>query len=145
MTATPEAVPGGAVQEFRACGRAFFVYYVAMALCFFGPLINPEVGLPPWLGFIFGLLLVAAVVYHQWGQAYQLTPRGVRKIWRWPDRQQEITWDNLGEVQVRRGFTQTMLRVGNLLITDKSGGPEMFWFGLSDPKAVKALIDQRRG
>ncbi|MEW6388460.1 MAG: hypothetical protein AB1491_13170 [Thermodesulfobacteriota bacterium] len=132
-------------QVFRPCGRAFFVYYVAMALCFFGPLINPEVGLPPWLGLLLGLLLVAAVVYHRWGQEYHVTAAGVKKIWRWPDRQQEIPWDRLGEVLVRRGFTQTMLRVGNLVMTDKSGGPDMFWFGLADPKSVQTLIHQRRG
>ncbi len=130
-------------QVFRSCGRAFLVYYVAMALCFLGPQINPAVGLPPWLGILLGLILVAAVVYMRWGQEYQVTPRGVAKVWRWTGRQHEISWDNLGEVQVSRGLTQALLRVGNVLIRDKSGGSEMFWFGLADPKAVKTLIEQR--
>ncbi|MEW6660346.1 MAG: hypothetical protein AB1424_17000 [Thermodesulfobacteriota bacterium] len=130
-------------QVFRPCGRAFFVYYVAMAICFLGPQINPGAGLPPWLGLILGLILVAAVVYLRWGQEYRLTPQGVRKVWPWTGRQVEILWDNVGEVLVRRGLTQTLLRVGNLLIRDKSGGPGLFWFGLPDPKAVKDLIDRR--
>jgi hypothetical protein len=131
-------------QVFRPCGRAFFVYYVAMAICFFGPQINPAAGLPAWLGLVLGLILVAAVVYMRWGQEYRLTPRGVSKVWPWTGREVEIPWENLGEVTVRRGLTQTLLRVGNLSIQDKSGGPGLFWFGLSDPKAVQEVI-QRRG
>ena len=132
-----------ATQVFRPCGRAFLVHYVAMAICFLGPRINPAVGLPVWLGMVLGLLLVAAVVYMRWGQEYQVTPRGVSKVWRWTGRQEEILWKNLGDVLVRRGLTQTLLQVGNLLIQDKSGGPGLFWFGLADPKAVKDLIEQR--
>lgn len=128
---------------WRPCGRAFFVYYVAMAIFFFGPLINPEAGLSPKLGFVLGLLVAAAVAY-QWTQEYHLTERGLSKVWRWPERRQEIPWENVGEIQVRRGFTQTMLRVGNLSIQDKSGGPLMFWFGLSDPKGVKEIIERSR-
>lgn len=128
---------------FRPCGRAFFVHYVAMAICFLGPSINPAVGLPVWLGVVLGLILVAAVVYMRWGQEYQVTPRGVSKVWRWGGRREEITWENLGEILVRRGLTQTLLRVGNLIIQDKSGGPGLFWFGLADPKAVKAVIEER--
>jgi hypothetical protein len=29
------------------------------------------------------------------------------------------------------------------MIQDKSGGPGLFWFGLADPKAVKAVIEER--
>ena len=35
-----------------AGGRAFLVHYVALAICFVGPLINPAAGLPPWLGLV---------------------------------------------------------------------------------------------
>ncbi len=130
---------------YESSARAFFVYYVAMALCFFGPRINPEVGVPVWLGTVVGLILVAAVVYMKRGQEYRLTAQGVVKIIRWPSPQrQEIAWANLGEVLVRRGLTQTLLQVGNLIIRDKSGGPEMFWFGLANPKEVKEEIERRR-
>lgn len=128
---------------YRPCGRAFFVHYVAMAICFLGPRINPAVGLPVWLGLVLGLLLVAAVIYMRWGQEYQVTPQGVSKVWRWTGRREEVSWENLGEILVRRGLTQTLLRVGNLIIRDKSGGPGLFWFGLGDPKGVKALLEER--
>ena len=66
-------------------------------------------------------------------------------VWRWPSpRQQEITWQNLGDVLLRRGLIQTILKVGNLIIQDKSGGPAMFWFGLGNPKEVQDDIQRRR-
>lgn len=136
----PEAA---SIQVFRPCGRAFFVHYVAMVICFLGPQINPAAGLPAWLGLVLGFILVAAVVYMRWGQKYQVTPKGVAKVWNWSGGKQEILWQDLGEVLIRKGLTQTFLRVGNLIIRDRSGGPELFWFGLADPKGVKALIEER--
>jgi hypothetical protein len=131
--------------SYSPCGRAFFVYYVAMAICFLGPRINPDVGLPVWLGTVLGLILVAAVVYMKWGQEYRLTPQGVVKIIRWPTpRRLEISWANLGEIRVLRGLTQSLLRVGNLVIKDTSGGPDLFWFGLSHPKEIQEEIGRRR-
>jgi hypothetical protein len=141
-----EAKAGTAAELiYKPCGRAFLVYYVAMAICFLGPRINPEVGLPVWLGTILGLILVAVVVYMKWGQEYRITTQGVAKLIRWPAPQrQEISWANLGEVTAVRGLTQTLLQVGNVIIKDKSGGPEMFWFGLANPKEVKAELERRR-
>jgi len=147
----PEKAGAAAELIYAPCGRAFFVYYVAMALFFLGPRINPDV----WIfglfhfsvavGTVLGLILVAAVVYMKWGQEYRITSQGVVKISRWPSpRRQEISWTGLGEVLVRRGLTQTLLQVGNLLIKDVSGGPEMFWFGLANPKEVKEEIERRR-
>ena len=144
VKATAPAAAAGE-QVFRPCGRAFFVYYVALLLCFGGPRLNPDVGVPVWTGDILGLIVLAAVVYMKWGQWYRITDKGVVKMVRWPVRQEQlISWENLGEVDVRRGLTQSLLRVGNLFIDDSTGRPPQFWFGLSNPKAVKELIEQRR-
>ena len=129
----------------KPCARAFLVYYVAMALVFLGPRLNPAVGLSVWLGTLLGLIVLAAVIYQKYGQEYQVTARGVAKVRRWPSPgRQEIAWENLGEILVLRGLTQSMLQVGNLAFRDKAGGSEMFWFGLANPKDLKDLIDGKR-
>lgn len=146
------AKPEGADdQVLKPCGRAFFVYYVAIAICLLGPRLNPEVRLfgnfyfSVTLGTVLGLVIIALVAYLKLGREYRITSRGVLTVWRWPSpRQHEITWQNLGEVLVRRGLTQSMLRVGNLIIKDKSGGPQMFWFGLPNPKEIQADLERRR-
>ena len=143
MAATEPAASGDLV--IKPCARAFFVYYVAMALVFLGPRFNPEVGLPVWLGTVLGFIVLAAAVYQKYGTEYRVTSRGVVRVWRWPSpREQEIAWENLGEVLVLRGLTQSMLQVGNLAFRDKAGGSEMFWHGLLNPKDVKELIDGKR-
>ena len=130
---------------FKPSARAFFVHYVAMFLVFVGPRLNPAVGLPVWLGTLLGLIVLAAVIYQKYGQEYRVTSRGVARVWNWPSpREQVIAWENLGEILVLRGLTQTMLQVGNLAFRDKAGGSEMFWYGLLNPKDVKVLIDRKR-
>lgn len=135
----------------KPCGRAFFVYYVAIAICLIGPWINPDVqpfGLFHFsqaVGTVLGLTIIALVAYLKLAREYRITARGVMLLWRWPaPRQQEIAWKNLGEVLVRRGLVQTILKVGNLIIRDKTGAPDMFWFGLPNPKEVRNDIEQRR-
>ena len=142
---TENEIPASGDLTFKPCARAFFVYYVALAMVVLGPRLNPEVGLPVWLGTLLGLIVLAAVIYQKYGQEYQVTSRGVAKVTRWPSpRRQEIAWENLEEILVLRGLTQTMLQVGNLALRDKAGGPEMFWYGLLNPKDVKDLIDRMR-
>ena len=135
----------------KPCGRAFLVYYVAIAIFLLGPRLNPDVRIfgmfhfSVAVGTVLGLVVIALVIYLKMGREYRITPRGLMTVWRWPSpRQEEITWVNLGDVLLRRGLIQTILRVGNLIIQDKSGGPEMFWFGLSDPKEIQAEIERRR-
>ncbi|MEJ2671098.1 MAG: hypothetical protein P8168_02625 [Deltaproteobacteria bacterium] len=130
---------------FRPCARSFFVYYLAMFLVFLGPRFNPEVGLPVWLGTLLGIIIVIAVIYRKYGTEYQVSSQGVARVWRWPSlHRQEIAWENLGEVRVLRGLTQTLLQVGNLAFADKSGGLVMFWHGLPNPQDIKDLIDRKR-
>ena len=143
MAAIEPATSGDLV--IKPCGRAFFVYYVAMAVVILGPRLNPEAGLPVWLGTVLGVIVLAAMIYQKYGTEYRVTSRGVVRVWRWPSaREREIAWENLGEVLVLRGLTQSMLQVGNLAFRDKAGGPEMFWYGLLNPKDVKELIEAKR-
>ncbi len=143
MAATEPATSGDLV--FKPCARAFFVYYVALMLVVLGPRLNPAVGLPVWLGTLLGVIILVAVVYQKYGHEYRVTSLGVAKVRLWPSpRRQEIAWENLGEILVLRGLTQTMLQVGSLAFEDKAGEPEMFWYGLLNPKDIKDLIDGKR-
>jgi hypothetical protein len=138
-------IPSSSDLVFKPCARAFFVYYVALFLLWAGPWFNPDIGLPVWLGFLVGLIIVALLIYQKFGTQYEVTSQGVARAWRWPSpRRQEIAWADLGEIRVLRGLTQTVLQVGNLAFSDKSGGPMMFWYGLLNPHDVKDQIDGKR-
>jgi len=134
---SPEAV-------WRPSTRAFFVYYVAIAVAVFGPLINPAAGLPPWVGLVLGLLVLAAVILGKFGQEYRATPRGLKRVGFWPAKEEEIPWPEVGEITLQRGLTQTLLKVGNVVIYDKQGAPRLCWERLADPQGVKAALEARR-
>jgi hypothetical protein len=138
-------IPASGDLVFKPSARAFFVHYVAMALVFFGPRLNPEVGLPVWLGTVLGFIVLGAVIYQKYGQEYRVTTRGVVRVQRWPSPgAEEIAWEDLGEILVLRGLTQTILQVGNLAFRDKAGERKLFWYGLLNPKNVKDLIERQR-
>ena len=129
---------------WRPSYRAFFVYYVAIAVAVFGPLINPAVGVPPWVGFLLGLAVLAALALRKFGQEYRATPQGLKRVGFWPAVEEEIAWSDVGEIKVERGLTQTLLNVGNLVIQDKKGVARLSWERLADPKGVKAVLEDRK-
>ncbi len=129
---------------WRPSYRAFFVYYVAVAVAVFGPLINPAVGVPPWLGLVLGLAILAALALRKFGQEYRATPQGLKRVSSWPAVEEEIAWPEVGEIKVERGLTQTLLNAGNLVIKDKKGVTRFSWERLADPKGVKAVLEDRK-
>ena len=129
---------------WRPSYRAFFVYYVAIAVAVFGPLINPSWIVPPWVGFIMGMAVLVVMALRKFGQEYRATPQGVKRVSFWPAEEEEIAWPDLGEIKVERGLTQTLLNVGNLVIQDKKGVARLSWERLADPKGVKAVLEDRK-
>jgi hypothetical protein len=129
---------------WRPSTRAFFVYYVAIAVAVFGPPINPAVGVPPWAGLVIGLLVLALVCLRMFGQEYRATPKGLRRVSFWPAEEESLAWPEVGELTVQRGLTQTLLNTGTVVIHDKQGVPKLMWERLADPQGVKAALEARR-
>ncbi len=130
-------------QVWRPSARAFLVYYVAMAIFFAGPYTRPDL-LPPWLGFLLGLVVLAAVALRKFGQEYRATPQGLKRIGFWPAVEEELPWPAVGEIKIERGLTQTLLNAGNVVFQDKHGVTRLGWERLADPKGVKAALEERR-
>jgi hypothetical protein len=126
---------------------AFYLYYLAIAICWFGPHLNPtfaaKIFLTPAVGFILGLLLVGGVLYLRYGQQYEMDTAGVRTNWRYPPREQLIRWQDIDKIQVRAGLTQTLLGIGNIAIKPRQG-EEMIWYGIESPKLIKTFLERGR-
>jgi hypothetical protein len=129
---------------WRPSARAFLVYYVAIVVAVFGPLINPAVGVPPWLGLVLGLAVLALVAVKKIGQEYRATPRGLKQASWWPAVSEELAWPEVGEMKVQRGLTQTLLNTGDIIIQDTQGVARLCWERLADPKGVKAVLEARQ-
>lgn len=130
--------------EWHPSNRAFLVYYVAIAMAVFGPLINPAVGVPPWVGFLIGLAVLAVLALRRFGQEYRATPKGLKRVSFWPAVEEELAWPEVGEIKVQRGLTQTLLNTGRVVIHNKKGQPQLSWEHLADPKGVKDALEMRK-
>lgn len=134
-----------AKKVFTSSWAAFYLYYVAIAICWLGPQLNPafaeRIFLRQELGLLLGLLLLAGVLYLKYGQHYEMDTEGVKKIYRYPVRQELICWHEIEKISVRAGLTQTLLRIGNIAIQPRQG-EEMVWYGLESPKLVKTFLER---
>lgn len=130
---------------FTSSWAAFYLYYVAIAICWLGPHLNPtfaaRILLTPLIGFVLGLLLFGGVLYLKYGQYYEMDAEGVKTIWRYPPRKQLIRWQEIDKITTRIGLTQTILSVGNIAIRPRVG-EEMVWYGLESPKLIKTLLER---
>lgn len=132
---------------FTTSWAAFYLYYVAMAICWFGPQLNPEfasrIFLTPTVGMLLGLVLLGAVFFLKFGQHFAMDSEGVRRIQRYPAREDLIRWSDIDSINVRVGLTQTFLRVGSVVIRPRHG-EEMVWYGVESPRLVKTLLERGR-
>lgn len=130
---------------YTSSWAAFYLYYVAMAICIFGPHLNPDfaarIFLTPGVGFFLGLLLLGGVLYLKYGQSYERGPEGVKIVWRYPPKEYLIRWMEIESISVRAGLTQTLLGIGNVVIQPRRG-EEMVWYGLESPKQVKIFLER---
>lgn len=144
-----ENMSGKSVTVLEPAWRSFFVYYVAIFLCWFGPHLNPEFAARLWLspnvGLVLGIILLAGVVYMKWGSEYRFSATGVQKVRRYPPGQEELTWDQVGRLEIQRGLTHTLLDIGNIAIKPREGmGSEIVLTGVSHPKLVQELMENLR-
>ena len=141
-TSGNRGVPG---RIFTSTWSAFYLYYLAIVICWFGPQLNPafaaKLYLTPPVGFILGLLLLGGVLYLKFGQQYEVNAAGVKTSWRYSPREQLIRWQEIEQITVRAGLTQTLLGIGNIAIKPRQG-EEMVWYGLKSPKVVKTFLER---
>ncbi len=142
---TEETSTGMPKKVFSTSWAAFYLYYVAIAICWFGPQLNPEFAarilLSPTLGMFLGLVLLAAVFFLKFGQHYEMDAEGVRKVQRYPARQDLLRWQDIRQISVRIGLTQTLLGVGSIVIHPHQG-EEMVWYGVESPRIIKNLLER---
>jgi hypothetical protein len=130
--------------------RAFFNYYIATVLCWFGPHLNPEfagqLGLTPDRGLILGLILLAAVWYLKYGQEYRLSETGIAKVKRFPKGEEALEWDEVQRFEMRRGILFIWLNIGNISVIPRQAGRQpLVLSGVPDPKEVIRVMEKYRG
>ena len=126
--------------------RAFAVWYVLILLLGTGPMSNPEALLSPGQALVVAVIIGLGVVVKMRTSRLEITQERIRRTGGLLDRR-ELSWptDNLEEVFIAAGLTSRILRVGTIVLKPKDDGPQISFWGVEEPKQVKAEIEKLAG
>jgi uncharacterized membrane protein YdbT with pleckstrin-like domain len=129
----------------RPAWKSYFVFYAAIVIFGFGPVLNPDVGLKPSLGRAVALLLVFFVIYRKKTTKYRVTSArviretgglglGINK---------DLPLEEIASISVRRGITHRLLGIGHLQFQARSSNQlDLWWFGITNPFQVVRDIER---
>ncbi len=126
--------------------RAFGVWYLAMLLLGTGPLSNPEAVLSPLQAFVLAMVIALGIVIKSKTSVLVVTQESITREGGLIDRR-VLTWptSNLAGVKVVAGITSRALGVGNLILEPRDESPEIRFWGVENPRGVKARIELLAG
>ena len=129
----------------RPAWKSYFVFYAAIVIFGFGPLLNPEAGLKPSLGAAIALLLVFFVIYRKITTRYRVTSaRVIREtVGLGLGVKKDLPLEEIASISVRRGITHRFLGIGHLHFQARSSNqPDLWWFGITNPFQVVKDIER---
>jgi hypothetical protein len=133
----------------RPAWKSYFVFYAAILIFGFGPSLNPEVGLNPYLGMALAWLLVLFVIYRKKTTCYKVTPTRIVRETGAPGMvvRKDLPLTEISTISVRRGIAHRFLGLGHLQFQSRSPHfSDLWWFGISKPfqvvKDIEGLISR---
>ena len=140
------AGPVGEGLTIKPHWRAFGVWYLAMLLLGTGPLSNPEAVLSPLQAFAVAMIIALGILIKSRTSVLTVTRESISRRGGLIDRRPlEMPTASLARVRIVAGLTSRALGVGNLLLEAEGDGPEIKFWGVENPKAVKARIERLAG
>jgi len=124
---------------------SYFVFYAAILIFGLGPLINPEVALNQSLGLIIAILLLFFVVFRRNTTHYRITKEEAIRETTFASQvfKKSLPLESMAGLEVRRGAIHRLLGIGHLQFRSQEGTqPDLWWYGIADPFAVKKRIEQ---
>lgn len=141
-----ETRAGGGNLEIRPHWRAFGVWYLAMLLLGTGPLSNPEAVLSPLQALAIALVIGLGIAVKSRTSVLTVTPETITRRGGLIDRRPlALPTSDLARIRIIAGITSRVLGVGSLILEPKGEGPEIKFWGVENPKAVRAEIEKMAG
>jgi hypothetical protein len=137
--------PEKALLTLQPAWRSYFVFYTAMVIFGLGPAVNPEAGMDQTFGLVVALLSGLFVLFRRNTTFYRVTAQEILRETRFAGRvfRKSLPLEKAADVTVRRGAVHRLLGIGHIQIQSKpQAGSDLWWYGLSDPFAVKKKLDQ---
>ena len=126
--------------------RAFGVWYLAMLLLGTGPLSNPDTVLTPLQAFAVAMVIALGIAVKSKTSLLVVDRESITRQGGLIDRR-NLSWptSNLAQVKIAAGLTSRALGVGNLILEPRDDSPVISFWGVENPKAVKARIERLAG
>jgi uncharacterized membrane protein YdbT with pleckstrin-like domain len=126
--------------------RSFAVWYVLILLLGTGPLSNPEALLTPLQALVVVVIIALGVMVKMRTSRLEITAEMIKRTGGLLDRR-ELSWptENLKEVFIAAGLTSRILRVGTIVLKPGDDSPQISFWGVEEPKKVKAEIEKLAG
>lgn len=125
--------------------RSYFVFYVAILIFGIGPIINPEVGISKPFGFLLAILIIFFVLVRKKTTLYRITAEEVLRETGWAGlvSKKSLPLREVAGLEVRRGAVHRLLKIGQIQFRSHNPSqPDLWWFGVDDPFAVKKKIEK---
>lgn len=126
--------------------RAFGVWYLAMLLLATGPVSNPETVLSPFQAFALAMIIALGVMIKTKTSALRVTGETITRQGGLLDRRTlSMPVSDLARIRIIAGVTSRALGVGSLILEARDSSPDIKFWGVRNPKDVKARIERLAG
>ena len=125
--------------------RSYFVFYTAILIFGIGPSLNPDTGLNRFFGWALSMIIVFFIIFRRKTTFYRITKaEALRESGFWGQaNKKSLPLEGIAGLKVRRGIVHRLLGIGHLQFCSRlPGQPDLWWFGIQNPFAVKKKIEQ---
>ena len=125
--------------------RSYFVFYAAIIIFGIGPSLNPETGINRSLGWALSISIVFFIIFRRRTTFYRINKtEALRESGFWGQaNKKSLPLEGIAGLEVRRGIVHRLLGIGHIQFRSRlSGQPDLWWFGVENPFAVKKKIEQ---
>jgi len=124
--------------------KSYFVFYAAILIFGIGPIINPNAGISLLFGWAVSIILALFILFRRKTTFYRIAKDEVlRESGFWGQAKiKSFPLKGIAGLEVHRGVVHRLLGIGHLQFHSRlSGRPDLWWFGIEDPFAVKKKIE----
>jgi hypothetical protein len=125
--------------------RSYFVFFAAILIFGIGPSLNPETGINRSFGWTLSIIILLFIIFRRKTTFYRITKTEALResiFWGWANKK-SLPLEGISGLEVRRGIVHRLIGIGHLQFCSRlSGQPDLWWFGIENPFAVKKKIEQ---